>query len=178
LGFIRERAFTTWWRSAISATPAPLANHNAFIVHPRRADWQAEYALATAQRPNEQGGIAWLQPVRQQLFRPSVWGSFTQLFSLTSHERLIIRAADNETIAATLWIEHGWAQASTRLVLMTQPEYHDPYAEVLLNSVLQRFRTTSIVIDHPADDTRTNILLEHYRFRSHRTLWHMRLPLA
>jgi ribosomal protein S18 acetylase RimI-like enzyme len=178
MGFIRERAFTTWWRSAITATPAAMDNDETFITHPRPSDWQAEYALAEAQRPNAQGGIGWLQPVHQGLFRQSVLGSLSRMFSLNSRERLIIRADDEASIAATLWIESGLAQSSTRLILMAQPDYHTPYAEVLLNSVLRRFRTTSIALDHPHDDTLTASLLARYHFRAHRTLWHMRAEVV
>jgi len=178
LGFIRERAFTTWWRSAITATPPVLARDDLFIAHPRRHDWQQEYELAQSQRSNTMGGIGWLKPLHGGLFRASIWQRIVRMFSFNSMERLVIRADNNQNIVASLWIENGFAQGRTRLTLMAYPDYHDPYAEALLNTALRRFRTTSLVIDHPHDDTRTTQLLETYRFRPHRTLWHMRLSFS
>jgi ribosomal protein S18 acetylase RimI-like enzyme len=178
LGFIRERAFTTWRRSAITSTPAMLPNDGIMIAHPRHSDWQEELALAQAQRPNDKGGIRWLKPVHKRLFRRSLLSSLMGWLSFNSTERLIVRAVDTHKIAATLWIENGITMASTRLTLMAYPDYHEPYAEVLLNSALRRFRTTSISIDHPHDDERTTALLDRYRFRPHRTLWHMRAEVG
>jgi ribosomal protein S18 acetylase RimI-like enzyme len=177
LGFIRERAFTTWWRSAITSTPAMLPNASIMITHPRSSDWREEFAFARSQRPNDKGGMGWLKPVHQGLFRRSIIGSLMSWFSFNSSERLIVRAENSKRIAATLWVENGVTMASTRLTLVAHPDYDPLYAEVLLNSALRRFRTTSISIDHPLDDTAINDLLERYRFRTHRTLWHMRADL-
>lgn len=178
MGFVRERAFTTWGRSSILASPLPNETDNTFIAHPRRSDWQAEYALAQSQRPNAKGGMGWLKPLHKGLFRRSILGSLSRWFSFNSTERLIIRADDDEQIVASLWIENGITMTSTRLVLMTNPNYFDPYAEVLLNSALRRFRTTSIMLDHPHDDEQTTELLQGYRFRPQRTLVHMRMELS
>ncbi|MDQ7026544.1 MAG: GNAT family N-acetyltransferase [Anaerolineae bacterium] len=177
MGFIRERAFTTWSRSAILSSPLAHDIDNTFITHPRRSDWQAEYALAQSQRPNMKGGIGWLKPVHQGLFQPSILDSILRSLSFNSTERLIIRADDSQQIAATLWIEKGVTMISTRLVLMVDSKHFVPYAEILLNSALRRFRTTSMMIEHPHDDEQATDLLKRYRFRPQRTLWHMRTEL-
>ena len=177
LGFIRERAFTTWWRSAITSTPPMLPDNAIMISHPRSSDWREELALAKSQRPNEKGGIGWLKPVHKGLFRRSFIGTLMSWVSFNTSERLIVRAENSQRIAATLWAESGVTMASTRLTLMAYPDYDSLYAEILLNSALRRFRSTSISIDHPLDDEAINNLLERYRFRANRTLWHMRADL-
>lgn len=174
MDFVKERAFTTWWRSALASAPPHADQHDLYITHPRRKDWQSEYQLAHELRPNRRGGIAWLQPVHPRLFNPTLWQRIGQWFSMTGTERLIVRDDATRAIDATLWIETGLALTRTRLTLMARPQAFYPTAEALLSTALRRFRTTAFVIDHPHDDLQADALLRRYRFYPHRTVWHMR----
>lgn len=174
LGFVRERAFTTWWRTSMTARP-PQFDSNIHITRPRRSDYDSEYQLALQQRPNYRGGMGWLKPTHKRLFRPTLWQQFTNMFSMNSAERLIIRSQDKSSILADLTIERGLGMSRTRLTLFANPTSHDPCVPALLSTVLRRYRSTAFVIEHPHDDKATTELLHEYRFFPHRTVWHMRL---
>ncbi|MGJ3240022.1 MAG: GNAT family N-acetyltransferase [Anaerolineae bacterium] len=174
LGFVRERAFTRWARSAL--VPTPDKNHDLediFFTKPRRAEWQQEYQLVQRTRPNERGGIGWLQPLHIKDFQPSLWQSLKRLFAFGDRERLIVRDDDNTNLLAMLWVERSLALSRTRLTLFKHPDAEMRYAEVLLSNVLRRYRSASFYLEHPHDDGAVSELLTAYRFRPHRTVWHM-----
>lgn len=175
--FIRERAFTTWWRSPLS-TPVPPFDHDLYITRRRSSEWQAEYQLANRVRPNQQGGIAWLKPTHPGAFRTTFLQGVQNFFSMSHKERLIIRTADQQGIAAALWIETGLATSRNRLTLLVDPAAAQPHGEALLNTAVQRYRSQPLVIEHPVDDEMTNAVLRRYRFIPNRTVWHMRLPIV
>lgn len=176
LGFIRERAFTMWSRSALAAAPQSL-EESPFITRRRPANWEAEYRLAQRTRSNEQGGLGWLKPLHRREFRMDAWGMLQSAFSMNARERLVVRAPDSDDLLASLWIESGFAFTRTRLLLLNDPEAGTFPAEALLNNTLRRSRSTSFLLEHPHDDEMINELLLRYRFRRLRTVWHMRLDL-
>lgn len=175
LGFTRERAFTRWTRSSMVSTLQRNPDlDDIFFVQPRRGDWQAEYELAQATRPNNRGGIGWLKPVHVQDFRPSFLRSLSKLLSFGDKERLIVRDDNTHNLLASLWVERSLALSRTNLTLMTYPETEVHIVEAMLSSVLRRYRSSGFVLEHPHDDTAVTELLTKYRFRPYRTLWHMR----
>lgn len=177
MNFVRERAFNMWSRSALAPAPSVYRNEDLFLARRRDGDWREEYDLAQHTRPNSRGGIGWTKPTHPSQFRMGFWQSLTQLFSLNSRERMVIRDRERSQIRAALWAETGFGLSRTRLTLLVDPDYVHPYAEALLNNMLRRHRTTAFIIDHPYDDDATNDLLFKYRFRINRTVWHMRLDL-
>jgi ribosomal protein S18 acetylase RimI-like enzyme len=176
LGFIKERAFTTWWRSAMAAPPGHTTA-DVYITRRKRNEWRAEYNLAERVRPNERGGLGWLKPLHKREFAPSWWQKLKDMLTFNGKERLIIRADDDDTLHAALWIEKGFGLGRNRLTLLVDPASHAPYARALLNNALHRFRSSGFIIEHPHDDHRTNDLLKDYRFHENRTVWHMRLTI-
>lgn len=174
LGFIKERAFTTWTRSALVSAPTSTVTQPVHITHPRPSEWRTEYQLAQAQRPNEMGGMGWLKPLHESLFRTGMWGFLRQIFALSNMERLIVRSDDGSQILASLLFENTFGMSRTRLWMMNQGEMVFPYAEALLLNVLRRFSNSGFVVEHPQDDVQMAELLTRYRFRPHRTVWHMR----
>lgn len=174
LNFVRERAFTTWWRTSMTSRP-PHIDSDIHITRPRRSDFDAEYALAKAQRPNHRGGIGWLKPVHMRVYKPSLWQQVSSIFSMNNDERLIIRSQDKSAILADLTIARGFGMSRTRLTLIADPAAHDDCVPPLVTSVLRRYRSTAFVIEHPHDDKAMTKLLHEYRFFPHRTVWHMRL---
>jgi len=173
LGFVRERAFTTWTRS--SYTQAPSANeNNVFITLPRSGDWQAEYELAQIARPEQYGGIGWERPLHSKYFHPPFWKRLLDIFTFSGTERLIVRDESQEEILAALWVDRSIALTRTRLTFMQHPNTPLRYADALFSSVLRRYRSGGFLIEHPHDDVVINELLTDYHFRSKRTLWHMR----
>jgi ribosomal protein S18 acetylase RimI-like enzyme len=177
LGFVRERAFTTWTRSAYTSSPPASSADNIFITYPRSSEWQAEYELAQQARPNEQGGIAWQKPLHTKYFRPSFLQRILSVFALSGTERLIVRDESERDILATLWLERSIALSQTTLTFMQQPNAPLRYADALFSTVLRRYRTSGFKIEHPHDDTIINDLLTDYRFHAKRTVWHMRYDL-
>jgi hypothetical protein len=178
LDFIKERAFTTWWRSALSTTPPILHESDVYMTRRRRSEWRLEWQLAQRLRPNQRGGLGWLKPLHINQFNPSWWHRLRHMFSMSHRERLIVRSEDEQSLEAVLWIDSGFATTRTRLTMMIDDQLPDAYAEAsvraLLNNVLRRFRTASLVIEHPHDDQHVNDQLRQYRFRPDRTVWHMR----
>jgi ribosomal protein S18 acetylase RimI-like enzyme len=176
LGFIKERAFTTWWRSGMAAPPAHL-NADVHITRRKRSEWKAERDLAERIRPDERGGLGWMKPIHKREFAPSWWQKLKNMLTLSGKERLIIRAEDGDSLRASLWVEKGLGPGRNRLTLLADPACHAPYAQALLNNVLRRFHSSGFVIEHPHDDRLTNDLLKAYRFHENRTVWHMRLTI-
>jgi ribosomal protein S18 acetylase RimI-like enzyme len=174
LGFVRERAFTTWTRSSYASSPPGSSENHVFITHPRPGEWQAEYQLAQQARPDNYGGIGWEKPLTTKYFRHSFWRRLLDIFSLSGTERLIIRAESGENILATLWVERSIALTQTTLTFMQHPNDSLRYADALFSTVLRRYRSTGFKIEHPHDDINLNGLLNDYRFIAKRTVWHMR----
>ncbi|MAU12282.1 MAG: hypothetical protein CL607_20840 [Anaerolineaceae bacterium] len=175
MGFIRERAFTTWGRPSLATIPPPLNPSDLFITRRRPSEWQAEFQLAQLVRPQEQGGLGWLKPLDKSFFHKPWWQQIHHWFTTGGIEHLIVR--DNDQLVATLWIDSGIASLRTRMMLMVHPDYQPQATEALLNNVVRRFKNNALILEHPYDDPVTTELLSHYRFRPNRTVWHMRLPL-
>lgn len=175
MGFVYERAWTTWRHSSFIKSPATY-HHNFHITRLRPSEWQSEYALAQEVRSNNQGGLGWLMPLHKKYFHTPFWKQLFDFLSLNNTEKLIIRDELTQQILASLWIENSMSIMNVRVRLMIAPHIEsEPYANALLNNVLQRFNRATIVLEHPQDDTIVNDLLTHYQFRVKRDLWHMRL---
>jgi ribosomal protein S18 acetylase RimI-like enzyme len=172
LGFVRERAFTLWSRSAL-VTGIPLPNAEILVSQPRSSEWQALYHLAEAERPNERGGLAWLKPLHPDEFRASLWKSLTGIFSLNNTERLIVRDTATQEISAYLAVERSFVSRS-RLILIRKSGSPLDYAQALLGNALRRYNSSGFMLEHPYDDTALNPMLEEMRFRPSRSIWHMR----
>lgn len=177
LGFIRERAFSYWRRSAMVNMPPPL-RHDRHITRPRRSEWRAEMRLAAAQRPTARGGIGWLRPVHKREFAPSFWQQLGNTLSMNNTEHLIIRSDDEESIVATTWIETGLTLARIRLTLIADPAHFDACVPPLMNNVLRRYSSSGFALEHPQDDEQANEFLRAQRFYIHRTVWSMRWDLS
>ena len=174
LEFVRERAFTKWVRTALVSAPARSDElDDIFFTQARRSDWKQEYTLIEATRPNERGGIGWLQPLHMKDFRPTLWSNFKKILSFGDKEKLIVRDEETSELLTLLWIERSMALSRTRLTLFNQADSERHNAEALLSSVLRRYRTSGFSLEHPYDDRVISDLLTQYRFRPHRTVWHM-----
>lgn len=174
LGFIKERAFTTWTRSSYATLPKDNTFDDIFITRRRSSEWQAEYGLASTVRPAQAGGIGWLKPLQPSLFHASIWQQIIRWFAISNIERLIIRSEDQSQILSSLWVENSLGTSTIRLTMMTHPDYQGLYDRALLNTVLRRFRTSSLIIEHPADDEIMAAILQQAQFRVKRSVWHMR----
>ncbi len=176
-GFIYERAWRLWRRSGILKTPIS-GTRDFHITRLRRSEWESEFALAQAVRPNSRGGLGWLKPVHKTYFRVPLWKQLLNLFSLNDTEKLIIRSEKTDEILASCWLESMVSSSNIRLRLFVLPKVEQrDYADALLSTVLARYTRSTIMIEHPRDDGIMNDLLEYYQFKVKRDLWHMRLDL-
>ncbi len=172
LGFVSQRTFTLWRRNSSARIPSPQ-NAN-YITHRRPDEWKVEFDLANRIRPNMRGGIGWLRPTSQNLFRPSFFKLIGDMINLRSLERLIIRSEHDDQLKASLWIESGFASNATQLTLLVDPDDAGVYDDALVNLAARRFGLRSaLTIEHPADDLLTNAVLQKYAFTRQRSLNHM-----
>ncbi len=176
-GFRYERAWRVWRRSGF--TRAPFAGASDFHITRRRpSEWQAEYALAQAARPNSRGGLGWLKPVRRAAFETPIWKQLRDLVSLNSTERLVIRDDSGKRILASCWLESAAGFGNIRAWLFASPDIdHRDIARALLGNVVSRYSRSTIVIEHPRDDEAVSELLRQHEFKIKRELWHMRFDL-
>ena len=176
-GFIFERAWTVWRRSGFMQ--APFSRNDAIHITRRRpSEWQAEYALAEAARPNSRGGLGWLKPVHRAAFHSPFWQQLRNLVSLNNLERLVIRDEAAGDILASCWLESAVSFGNIRAWLFTAPQIdHRPYARALLGNLVSRYSRSTIVFEHPRDDEAVSELLQYHQFKVKRELWHMRLDL-
>jgi ribosomal-protein-alanine N-acetyltransferase len=174
LDFIDERTWRTWRRSNSARVSNRLSEQEVFISRRRSSDWSVEYDLARRLRPQERGGMGWLRPLQEGLFRQSWRQRLWDWLNIRSVERLVVMSQSERKMLASLWIETSLASSSSQLMLMVEPEYHGIYDDALLNTAVRRFGGDPLVIEHPLDETVTNQVLEHYRFTPQRTVVHMR----
>lgn len=180
LGFVEERAWTTWRRDGIARIPPPLEENMPHITTRQGSEWQSEYNLARRLRPQERGGLGWLRPLHVGLFRRSLWQHMNDWINFRNVERLVIRGADHPgeraALLASLWIENSFVSSNTQLTLLVEPEFQGYYDEALLNLAVRRFggRRAALTIDHPDDEAVTNAILKRNNFRPQRTVVHMR----
>jgi len=172
LGFIEERNWTTWRRSATYTMPPPL-DSDVYITHRRANEWPAEYALAEYLRPPALGGLGWLRPLHKDYFHKPFWRQLADWINFKRTERLIIRSQDEQQLLASLWVETSLS-ATTQLQLLVHPDYEGLYDEALINTAVRRFGTAPLTIEHPSDRAVTSTLLKRYHFASRREVVHMR----
>ena len=176
-GFVYERAWQVWRRGAYLRAPEFSSGDNR-VARWRQSDWQAEYALAQAARPNSRGGLGWLKPLRRADFNPPVWQRLRNIVALNSVEKMVISGQGAGSISASCQAESALTFGNVRAWLYTAPATdHQPNADALLNWLVSRFDRSTIVIEHPRDDDVVNDLLRTYRFTVKRDLWHLRLDL-
>lgn len=171
LGFREERAWTQWSRSIHHTVPYIETDPSLYISHRRPSDWTAEYDLARAVRPQNQGGVDWLKPTHPSTFRRSILQRLQNWLSLRSVERLVIRDADR--LLASLWIETVFGINRRQLTLMTYPESQQATSSTLLMNAMRRFGQFGLTMNHPHDDLETSDLLRQLQFREYRTVMHM-----
>ncbi len=176
LGFVAERAWTTWRRGGAYTTPPPFEREPRLHITRRRPDeWAAEYRLAEQVRPDHLGGLGWLRPLHERHFRSSLWQGFRDWISFRRCERLIIRSADGSDILASMWVETS-LNHSTHLTLMVQPDYEGSYDEALINTVVRRYGSGALSLEHPSAAAATSAVLRRYQFVVRREVVHMRWP--
>lgn len=174
LGFVEERAWTTWRRSSAARRPeSPPQPARVFITRRRRSQWGDEFALAQRLRPHDLGGLGWLKPLHRTQFRKSLWGNLIDALNLRTTERLIIQSEADDSIAASLWIENMLGGRAT-LSMMVDPAYQGVYDDLLLGTVVRRLGHMPMSIEHPEDETTSSRILEKYHFTRQRTVMHMR----
>ena len=176
-GFMHERAWSLWRRSGF--VRAPFASYGDIHIARRRpSEWQAEFALARAARPNSRGGLGWLKPVHQAAFQAPFWKQLRDLVSLSSVERMVIHDESTGDILASCWLESAVSFGNIRAWLFASPAIdHARYAEALLGDLVSRHNRATIVFEHPRDDEVVSDLLKYHQFKIKRELCHMRVDL-
>jgi ribosomal protein S18 acetylase RimI-like enzyme len=177
LGFRVERSFTRWQRHSRFATPSPLLQMPRLWLRPPEA-WKAELELAELVRPNRLGGMGWLRPTNPRLFRPGWLWTLLNSFVGSSTESYVVYRDESQRsgIIGAVRLMSSFGSAD-RLDLLVHPFHAGKLEEPLLNYILRRLdgRRQHTVIEHPADDQATAVILANYAFEARQTLVNMRL---
>lgn len=174
-GFFIERHWRHWRRAGF-AEPPYCDGHDFHITRLAPGQWQSEYRLALAARPNDLGGLGWLLPLHESRFRLSPWKRLVNLFSLNSVEKLIIRDEATSELLVACWLESHIGFSYMQLRFFARPAFdYGPQAEAVFCNVLSRYPRSRLRIEHPGDDDIVNDLLQRHQFKTVRELWHMRL---
>lgn len=170
LGFLSERTWILWKRPASARYPDNTMPNPVYIRHPRRSEWVDEWRLAQQLRAH--GGLGWLRPLHPDLFKRSIWRVWSDWLNLRTTERLVIRADDDQSFLASAWIETSFT-TTNKLTLMISPYHHDNLVNALLQTIVRRFGSNNLNLEHPADDDQTNTWLEYYGFHRQRMVINM-----
>lgn len=172
LGFVEERAWTSWRRAGTSIRVPPIET-DVFMRRRYRTEWRDELALAQIVRPHEQGGLGWLRPTHKSQFHRNLLQQIGDWMNLRTAEHLVIRPDESDILSASLRIDSS-VGGRARLTLLVHPQFRGFYDQILLNTAVRRFGRTSITIEHPHDDATVTQILEDYHFKPQRTVIHMR----
>ncbi|HRE47316.1 MAG TPA: N-acetyltransferase [Aggregatilineales bacterium] len=174
LGFSVKRTFIRWQRPNRFRPPLKLMEMPDITLR-GRGDWQAEYAIAERVRPNERGGMGWLQPTLPEVFRPSLGNVLGRYLAGKGEEHWIIREPTGRGVAASLSCLTSFGGAA-KLTLIVHPSYQGQYEAPLVNYALRRLEgyRAPINIEHPADDVVTTALLDDLGFERRQTWLQMR----
>ena len=93
--------------------------------------------------------------------------------NLRNTERLVIRQEEDNTLAASLWVDNV-VGGRTKLTLLVDSRFSGHYDRVLLNTIVRRLGRSNLSIEHPEDDVLTSQVLQDYQFKRQRTVVHMR----
>lgn len=172
LGFVTERAFTTYKRLPSLRLPALEHEGMAYVRRRRRPEWRDEMALAAALRPNAQGGVGWLRPVIPAMFQPDILRFLSDMVNFRNLDRYVA-VDEHDGLRAALWIDRTFG-LTNRLTLINPPADGDAYTEALLAMAVHQFGSGSLILEHPADDSSIQTMLSRFKFNPQRTVIHMR----
>lgn len=175
LGFVVERPWTSWRRSAHLPFPPALDNQNIAISRRHWHEWQSEYSLAQRVRSPLLGGMGWQRPLHPSLFHRPFFQRILDWVNVRGTERYVIRSQDGNHVLASLWVERAAMSSVCQLTLMVEPAYHGLYDEAMINFAVRHFcdQGTHLIIEHPADEEIVNHLLRRYQFRVRNEVIHM-----
>lgn len=171
LGFRELRTFTRWRRRPYIPPPAPLPTMPR-ISFRRRGEWKAQYQLAKQLRPDEQGGLRWLTPTNNQLFRPAWWQS---LLNMDNTLHWVIRNSQDE-LTATMRVELKFGMTYAMCDLLISPEKQGILEKPFLNYMIRYLhdRNKGLFLQHPEDDYHARAIFQDYEFEATHSLVHMK----
>jgi RimJ/RimL family protein N-acetyltransferase len=171
LRFRRERVFTRWvWTLG---SPPKKFDPMPYITYKSWAEGPAAYALAKSLRPNERGGLGWLRPTQEGLFKAG-WGQW--LLPLNSYEQWVIRGEDDgPPLRALMLVKQTFGSGSLHFDMLIHPSEQGRLEVPLLNYTLRRAAESykNASTDHPADDLTAEAAFRQYGFQPRRSLLHM-----
>ena len=176
LGFYDERAFTRWrWRkNHTSRNTDPMLD----VKYRKYQDRQAAYELAHMLRPNDKGGLGWLRPTCESIFRPGLAQLVEKMLNPGNREQWVIRNADRG-LDALILTETTFGANYIRFDLMVHPQkqgqLEDDVLHFFMRHAVSRYR--GLLTEHPSDDDFATRAFEENEFTAERRQIHMRHPL-
>jgi ribosomal protein S18 acetylase RimI-like enzyme len=175
LGFVVERPWISWRRSAHLPFPPALEDPAITISKRHWHEWQHEYRLAQRVRSAFSGGMGWQRPLHPSLFHKPLLQRVMDWINVRGMERYVIRSKDGNHVLASMWVERAAMSSVCQLTLMVEPAYHGLYDEAMINFAVRRFcdQGSHLIIEHPADEETVTHLLRRYQFRVRNEVIHM-----
>ncbi|GAB1420670.1 hypothetical protein MASR2M15_07800 [Anaerolineales bacterium] len=174
LGFEYESAWKTW-RRTYSHTSARVTSDLYRARSIKASEWEKEWEVVAQRRPNDKGGIGWMIPTELALIQPPFWKRVMNLLSLSQRQAYVSQRIHSKKFESVLWAEKLFGYGYYKLTFF--PSIIEEANESVLHYALSQHDDASFIIEHPYFDVETNRLLEDYRFKVNREMWHMTLNL-
>ncbi len=175
LDFKNVGALTHWYGEPSRLTePSPLEKGGNIRQLPRKL-WREAYELDVAALPLD---LVWPDPLPADAYQQTIWRAINNFINGRQAEYWVAFSA-NGKLAGIASILSQFNRAHS-LSIRVAPSHKGHIERQLLTKILRRlpflaYRRSRI--DHPADDTIMNLLLENANFVAKRTLVTMRLDL-
>lgn len=174
LGFEYESAWKIWRRTYGNTSARVTSDlYRARLI--RASEWKQEWEVVAQRRPNDKGGIGWMIPTELALIKPPFWKRVMNLLSLSRRQAYVSQQINTKKFESVLWAEKLFGYGYYKLTFF--PSMIEEANESVLHYALSQHEDSSFMIEHPYFDIETNRLLEDYRFRVNREMWHMTLNL-
>lgn len=173
LGFIEQRTFIRWRRDIQRPQTAP-APSRLTLQRAGHKHTDALVALAQQVRPESQGGMGWLRPIRRADFRTPWWAGVGRLATGQMVQHWVV-PGPNGRLDAALLTEGRMRSTITVFDALVHPERQGELEDPLIYFAVRRLDgwIRALVTQHPADDAPASAALRAQGFRSERMLVHM-----
>lgn len=178
LGFQALGSFTRWqWFPDDLDDAPPRRPHAPDIKRRTGPAWKTHFELAQKVRPNSSGGVGWLRPTRPRTFRRTSGQLFWAILGIESQQHWVIyHPQEAHQLLGAISLRNRFGIRHQYAELLLHPDAESEIARDLITFVMRQVidYRRGVVLEHPANDERINIILHQLGFEAKRRLVHMR----